>query len=96
MEEKDKKLDRMTVVIAGRSYPVKVTEAEARILPNIEKDINDQLRKMQLSFKELDMQDCLSMVLLTKSLASKNNAGPSANEAEQKVDDINALIQEVL
>ena len=44
MAEQEKSTKRISVVIAGRSYPVKVSEAEARLIPGIEKKINDSYK----------------------------------------------------
>ncbi|MFT6334462.1 MAG: cell division protein ZapA (FtsZ GTPase activity inhibitor) [Halioglobus sp.] len=96
MTEQEKSTTRITVVIAGRSYPVKATEAEARLLPSIEKKINDQIMKIQMSYKDLDMQDYLSMVLLT-NIMSSNNAEEQEKEAvSEKLDQLNSLIESVI
>lgn len=93
MADQEKSTNRITVVIAGRSYPVKATEAEARLIPGIEKKINDQLMKIQMSYKNLDMQDYLSMVLLT-NIMSTNNTGELETEAiSEKLDQINSFIE---
>ena len=65
-------LRKLTIVIAGRSFPVKVTKEEALILPTLEKSLNDQIRQIQLSYVDRDIQDCLSMVLLTQAIATHN------------------------
>ena len=98
MNSEDKDVKRMTVVIAGRSYPVKVTSDEARVLPSIEKNLNDEVRKVQLSYKNLDMQDCLSMVLLKSSLDStdQSSASTEVTDLESKIDRLNDIISQSL
>ncbi len=93
MAEQEKSTKRVTVVIAGRSYPVKATEAEARIIPSIEKKINDQIMKIQMSYKDLDMQDYLSMVLLTNVLSNNNPEESDTDSVSEKLDQINSLIE---
>lgn len=93
MAEQEKSTKRVTVVIAGRSYPVKATEAEARIIPSIEKKINDQIMKIQMSYKDLDMQDYLSMVLLTNVLSNNNPEASDTDSVSEKLDQINSLIE---
>ncbi len=96
MTEQEKSTKRITVVIAGRSYPVKATEAEARLIPSIEKKINDQIMKIQMSYKELDMQDYLSMVLLTNIMSSNNAEKPNTEAVSEKLDHLNSLIESVI
>ena len=96
MIEQGNETKKLTIVIAGRSYPVKVSKEEALILPTIEKDLNDQIRQMQLSYKDKDMQDCLSMVLLTKAISAYTKANSNETSIEQKVDQLNTEIESAL
>ena len=96
MAEQEKSTKRVTVVIAGRSYPVKATEAEARIIPSIEKKINDQIMKFQMSYKDLDMQDYLSMVLLTNVLSNNDSEESDTESISEKLDQLNSLIESTI
>ena len=96
MIEQGNEIKKLTIVIAGRSYPVKVSREEALILPTIEKDLNDQIRQMQLSYKDKDMQDCLSMVLLTKAISAQTKVNSTETSIEQKVDQLNTEIESAL
>ena len=96
MIEQGNETKKLTIVIAGRSYPVKVSREEALILPTIEKDLNDQIRQMQLSYKDKDMQDCLSMVLLTKAISAQTKVNSTETSIEQKVDQLNTEIESAL
>lgn len=58
---------KINVVIAGRSFPVKVTEEEEKTVRNIEKDINSQVREYQQKYTDRDKLDLVLMVLLTKA-----------------------------
>lgn len=93
MTNQDKNTKRMTVVIAGRSYPVKVSETEARLIPNIEKKINDQIMEIQMAYKDRDIQDCISMVLLTNSMSNINTEEPNTDGLSEKLDSINSLLE---
>jgi len=96
MADQENTTKRISVVIAGRSYPVKVTEEEARLIPGIEKRINDQLMKIQMSYKDLDMQDYLSMVLLTNVMSTDNTDPLKTDGVSEKLDKINSLIESSL
>ena len=96
MIEQENETKKLTIVIAGRSYPVKVSREDALILPAVEKELNEQIRQMQLSYKDKDLQDCLSMVLLTKAIAAQTKAHSKETNIEQKIDALNIEIETVL
>ena len=86
----------MTIVVAGRSYPVKVNKEEERILPIIEKNLNEQIRQIQISYSDRDMQDCLTMVLLTQAIAAYNPEPSILPEISTKVENLNQEIEALL
>ena len=96
MAEQEIELKKLTIVIAGRSFPVKVTKEEALILPTIEKNLNDQIRQIQLSYVDRDIQDCLSMVLLTQAITTHNEDDLIIPEITNKVDKLNLEIESTL
>lgn len=55
----------ITVVIAGRPYPLKVRAEDEPAIRKIVKDVNDKINRFQLTYANKDKQDCLSMALLT-------------------------------
>lgn len=96
MPEQEIELKKLTIVIAGRSFPVKVNKEEALILPKIEKELNDEIRKMQMAYSDKDLQDCLSMVLLTKAISTEISQPSIAPEIVDKIDTINREIESSL
>ena len=56
------------VTIAGRSYPLKVSEEEQVLVTNVANEINQKVRDFQKTYRNKDRQDCLSMALLTYAL----------------------------
>jgi len=96
MAEQDIEFEKRTIVIAGRSYPVKVSKEEALLLPSIEKDLNDQIRQMQLSYSDKDIQDCLSMVLLTQAITAQTKEPSISPEMTEKIDKLNLEIESAL
>ena len=96
MAEQEIELKKLNVVIAGRSFPLKVTKDEERILPLIEKDLNDQIRKMQMTYTDRDMQDCLSMVLLTQAISTHTTEKSIVAELSNTVDKLNAELESAL
>ena len=96
MAAQDNELKKMNIVIAGRSFPVKANKEEELILPIIEKNLNEQIRQMQLSYSDRDIQDCLSMVLLTQAISAQTKAPLNTGELADKMDVLNQEIESAL
>lgn len=81
MDGKDTK--NITVLIAGRPYPLKVNEGDEEAIRSIVKELNEKINRFQLTYTKKDKQDCLSMALLTyavdlhKARQGSNNNAPS-------------------
>lgn len=82
------------VMIAGRSFPLKVTEDEEAMITEVAEDINEKVRNLQNTYLQKDKQDCLSMALLTYALetAKLNNKLAELNELQQVADQIESSI----
>lgn len=63
MEGKD--LVNITVLIAGRPYPLKIKSTDEPAIRQIVKEVNEKINHFQLTYNKKDKQDCLSMALLT-------------------------------
>ncbi len=81
-------LVNITVVIAERSYPLKVKEEDVNKIRGIVDEINDKVNTFQKTYSRKDKQDCLSMALLTYAvdLHKTNPAVTSTNQEEDFVD----------
>lgn len=55
----------ITVLIAGRPYPLKIKANDEHTIRKIVKDVNEKINKFQLNYIKKDKQDCLAMTLLT-------------------------------
>jgi len=58
-------LTNITVLIAGRPYPLKIKDGEEDAIRKIVKEVNDKINQFQATYNKKDKQDCLSMALLT-------------------------------
>jgi cell division protein ZapA len=56
------------VMIAGRPFPLKVTDEEETLVLQVTDEINEKVRNLQNTYLQKDKQDCLSMALLTYAL----------------------------
>ena len=63
MEEQE--MLQITVIIAGRPYPLKIQKGDEATIRDIVKEINDKVNKFQQAYRKKDKQDCLTMTLLT-------------------------------
>jgi cell division protein ZapA len=64
MDKQDTKI-RITVVIAGRPYSMKVSQDDEPVLRRLVKEINEKLKQFQSAYQNKDKQDLLAMSLLT-------------------------------
>ncbi|MDB4538874.1 MAG: cell division protein ZapA [Saprospiraceae bacterium] len=55
----------ITVLIAGRPYPLRIKAGDEHTIRKIVKDVNEKINKFQLTYIKKDKQDCLAMTLLT-------------------------------
>lgn len=56
---------KITVLIGGRPYPLKVQAADETAVRKIVKEVNDKINSFQTAYQDRDKQDGLSMTLLT-------------------------------
>ena len=60
--------NNITVIIAGRPYPLKIKEGDEPIIRRIVKEVNDKISLFQNTYPRKDRQDWLSMALLTTAV----------------------------
>ena len=58
-------IKNITVIIAGRPYPLKIKAADEPTIRKIVKEVNEKVNKFQLTYTNKDKQDCLAMAILT-------------------------------
>ena len=66
------------VVVAGRTYPLSVSESEEKKVLKAAEDINKAIKLLQDNYAVKDMQDLLAMTAL--QLASKADNQKSEND----------------
>lgn len=88
-------LSTINITIAGRSFPVKVTEEEKALVLNIESEINEKINHFQKTYSGRDKLDYVIMTLLTYIYDLKNNQEGKMSEAStQKVNTILDLLSD--
>ncbi|MFK7808049.1 MAG: cell division protein ZapA [Saprospiraceae bacterium] len=106
----EKELKNITVLIAGRPYPLRVEEADEASIIKIVKEVNDKITNFQMSYNKKDKQDCLSMALLTYAVdlhkwrtgkqqldnQETNTEDPNLKIVADKMDNLNQLLDNLL
>lgn len=60
--------NNITVIIAGRPYPLRIKEGDEPIIRRIVKEVNDKISLFQNTYPRKDRQDWMSMALLTTAV----------------------------
>lgn len=91
---------KIKVTIAGRVYPIKVTnENEEEGMRKAAKKINDLVAKFEKNYSVSDKQDVLAMCALQFASLVEINAiskDVDLNEATEKLNKLNAMLDEHL
>ena len=93
----------ITVLIAGRPYPLRIKEGDETIIRRIVKEVNDKIALFQNTYPSKDRQDHFAMVLLTLAVdlhkaQSATTPSPSepATEADPQLSESLAQIESLL
>ena len=96
MDGKD--VSNITVLIAGRPYPLKIKVDDEPTIRNIVKEINEKINRFQLTYTKKDKQDCLSMALLTYAvdLHKAQQTTHSDEDVSDKINELDQLLDHLL
>ena len=87
----------INIVIADRSYRLKIAMKDEEVVRKTIKSINEKIVEYKTSFSGKDMQDYVSMVLLWFATEQqKPSLGAHSAEDEQKLSRIENLIDKAL
>ena len=88
----------ITVLIAGRPYPLKVKFEDEPVIRKIVKEVNEKINRFQLNYTNKDKQDCLSMTLLTYAvdLHKAKQSVQQENSVSSKLSEIETLLDSLL
>ena len=65
-------LKSIKIILAGRTYPIKIASEDESSVMKIEKDINNKIKEYQIQYSSQDTQDCLAMALFTFAVELEN------------------------
>ncbi|KAA3629008.1 MAG: cell division protein ZapA [Bacteroidetes bacterium] len=90
----------ITVVIAGRPYPLKVQERDEPSIRKIVNEINEKVNDFQLTYTNKDKQDCLAMAALTYAVDNYktrlSNVALEDDVLVQRLENIDILLDQLL
>jgi cell division protein ZapA len=94
----DEPLKSMQVMIAGRTYPLKVKAQDMEAIKQVVEEINEKIKDFQLTYINKDKQDCLAMALLTYAveLHKVKFSDTTPHQISRKVDHLENLIENIL
>lgn len=89
---------KINVVVAGRSFPVKVTEEEEQSVRNIEQDINSKIQEYRNKYNDRDKLDLVIMVLLTQAfeLDKIQSLKDDISQAHAQIDTLESTLDQLL
>ena len=92
-----KEVSNITVLIAGRPYPLKIKVDDEPTIRNIVKEINEKINRFQLTYTKKDKQDCLSMALLTYAVdLHKAHQTTQDEDVSEKINELDELLDHLL
>lgn len=89
----------VNVTIADRTYRVRLSPDDEGVVRSSVKLINDKIAEYKLLYAGKDIQDYISMVLLwfaTEQTKPGNNVITTNEDALQKIDHINTMLDKLL
>ncbi len=87
----------ITVLIAGRPYPLKIKASDEQTIRTLVKEINNKVNSFQQTYTQKDKQDCLSMAVLTYAVElQKARQQKTDTILSEKMDSISALLDAAL
>ena len=91
---------KITVIIAGRPYPLRIKAADEPAVRKIVKEVNEKITTFQSAYQGRDKQDGLSMTILTYAfdLYKLRQDKPLVNEPgiDTQLDRIDEILDQLL
>ncbi len=89
---------RITITIAGRSYPLNVPSAEEETLRRVGKQIETMIKDFEQNFDVRDKQDALAMCCLklgTNAEVAQINNDKNIKDSTERLKNINQYLDEL-
>ncbi len=90
-------IKNITILIAGRPYPLKIKENDEHVVRKIAKELNEMVNRFQLKYANKDKQDCLAMALLTYAVdLQKAKKEVTSQEVDDKLDSLDKFLEHLI
>ena len=89
---------RITINIAGRTYPLNVPSAEEETLRRVGKQIESMIKEFETNFDVRDKQDAIAMCALklgTNAEVAKMSQENNIKSSNERVMQINQLLEDL-
>jgi cell division protein ZapA len=90
---------QITVTIAGRPYPLKISTRDESAIRKLVKEVNEKINRFQLNYVKRDKQDCLAMAILTYAVdlkVAKQKSTTKDPDVSDKLSQLDALLDSLL
>ena len=93
----DEESKQISVIIAGRGYPLKIKENEEEVIMSIAEEVNRRIREYQEAYPNREKQDWLSMAILSYAI-EKYQAEKTFSDAKlvQRFTQVESYIDDLL
>lgn len=89
-------LKTINIVVAGRTFPIKVTLSEENSVRVLETDLNRKISEFQSTYPMRDKLDCVIMTMITYIYDLNKSLMPKDYEAlAEKIENIHAIIDTI-
>ena len=86
----------LKVIIAGRTYPLKIKKDEESAIVAASEKINSNIKKLQGNYAVKDMQDLLAMTALLLALQKPNKLEAESNSTDSSInEDLNRILSKI-
>lgn len=87
----------LKVVIAGRTYPLSVSEQEVEKVQTAAEEINQSIKKLQKNYAVKDMQDLLAMTTLQMAVKdTEDTVDVESQSAKKELGSVQGKLQNLL
>lgn len=86
----------INIVIADRSYRLKIASSDEEVVRKTIKTINDKIVEYKTNFSGKDMQDYVSMVLLWYATEQQKPSTTDTSANEEKLQRLDQLLNKTL
>lgn len=84
---------KIEITIAGRTFPVLVTDSERRLVEQLIPEVNEQIASLQLTYSNRDKLDCVIMAFLGKIIEYQRNQEDNLSLIDSELDELDQLMK---